>query len=151
MPSALTLGEGDRRELIIWGAACVDRILPLFKAERPDDRRLEDALTGSVAFAQGELTVGAARRLAFACHAAARDATDPAARATARAAGQAIAIAHMAAHARGVVRYTRQALVAAKRDLAEEAAWQRRHLPARFLAYVYDGDDARAVRAISVR
>ena len=151
MPSALTLDEDDRRELIAWGAACVERLLPLFEAERPDDRRLEDALTGAAAFSRSELTVGAARKFAFACHSASRDATDPAARATARAVGQAIAIAHMAAHALGVVRYTRQALVAAKRDPDEEAAWQRRHLPARFLAYVYDGDDARAVRTINVR
>ena len=116
MPSALTLDEVDRRELITWAAVCVERVMPLFDAERPDDNRLRAALTGSAAFARSELTVGAARQLAFACHAAARDATDPAARATARAAGHAVAVAHMAAHARGVVRYTRSALVAAQRD-----------------------------------
>jgi hypothetical protein len=131
----LTLSEGDRRRLIVWSAACAARLLPIFSAERPGDGRLRDALTGAAAFADGSVGVGAMRTLAFACHAAARDAVSPEATAVARAVGQAAAVAHMAAHGREIPRYTRKAL--SGEALVAELAWQREQVPADLASYVF--------------
>jgi hypothetical protein len=135
----LTLPEQDRQELIRWAVACVERLLPVFTAERPEDLRLGDALDGARQFAVGQRGVGPMRELAFGCHAAAREATSAPATAVARACGQAVAVAHMAGHSREIERYTRKALTGEK--LAQELAWQRTHVPPRFRQYVY-GDNA---------
>ena len=132
-PNPLTLSEDDRRELILWAAACAERVLPLFESERPDDARPRDAIAGARDFARGTLAIGPARALAVAAHAAARDATTPPAIAAARASGHAVAVAHMAAHARQVPVY---ALRAAGGSTAE-MQWQRTGVPARFADYVY--------------
>lgn len=134
----LTLPKQDRQELIRWTVACVERLLPLFTADRPKDSRLRDALDGAQQFAAGQLSVSSMRKLAFGCHAAAREASDPTATAVARACGQAVAVAHMAGHSREIDRYTRKALVGQK--LAQELDWQRTHVPSRFRQYVY-GDN----------
>jgi hypothetical protein len=130
-----TLSEGERQRLIVWAAACGARLLPVFSAERPDDGRLGDAIAGAAAFADGALGVGAMRTLAFACHAAARDAVSPEATAVARAVGQAAAVAHMAAHSREIPRYTRKALTG--EALVAELEWQREHVPADLASYVF--------------
>ena len=88
-----------------WAAGCAERTLPLFEAEAPHDPRPRAAIEGARAFARGELRIGPARALSVAAHAAARDVRDPAANAAARAAGHAVATAHMAAHARGAPDY----------------------------------------------
>lgn len=131
----LTLPEEDRRELIRWTAVCVERLLPLFEADRPADPRLAAALDGARQFATGHLSVGPMRKLAFGCHAAAREATTIPATAVARAFGQAVAVAHMAGHSREISRYTSKAI--AGEALTQELQWQRTHLPARFREYVY--------------
>ena len=101
-PGALTLSEEDRRVLAVWAADCAERTLPLFEARAPGDSRPRDAIDGVRAFARGELQIGPVRALAVAAHAAAREVSEPAATAAARAAGHAAAVAHMASHARGV-------------------------------------------------
>ncbi|WP_309065628.1 putative immunity protein [Microbacterium sp.] len=136
----LTLPESDRRELVEWTVACAERLLPLFLAERPDDSRPREALEAAQAFMRGELAIDAVREKAFACHAAAREAHHPAAVAAARVCGQAAAVAHMAGHARQVPRYTAKAFPGDRVRRDVELAWQRRHVPARFDHYVYDGD-----------
>jgi len=134
-PSDLTLSEAHRRELIVWSTACVTRLLPVFETERPGDTRLHEALEGARLFSLGELSVGPMRKLAFACHAAARDAHSPEATAVARAVGQAVAVAHMGAHSRELARYTSKALSGA--ELTRELIWQREHVPPSLAAYVY--------------
>jgi hypothetical protein len=104
-PGRLTLTEDDRRTLAPWAADCAEHVLPLFEAKAPGDSRPRAAIDGLRAFGRGELKVGPARALSAAAHAAARSATDPAAVAAARSAGQAVATAHMAAHARGAPGY----------------------------------------------
>lgn len=134
-PADRTLSEEDRRELISWAAACVERLLPTFNAHRPDDQRLRDALQAVEGFRAGTISVGPMRKLAFGCHDAARDCQQPDAAGVARACGQAIAVAHMGGHARNVARYTKKVLHG--EALAEELAWQSSHLPSRFGDYVY--------------
>lgn len=132
-----TLPESDRRELIVWSVRCAERVLGLFESECPDDSRLREALTGGLAFSRGEVGIGDVRKLAFGCHAAARDVDGAAATAAARACGQAVAVAHMAGHSREVPRYTAKALGGNPEGRDSELAWQRKQLPARFATYVY--------------
>lgn len=99
----LTLSEDDRRILAGWAADCAERVLPIFERVAPQDSRPREAIEGARAFARGELRIGPARALSAKAHAAAREVSDPAAIAAARAAGHAVGIAHMGAHARGVV------------------------------------------------
>lgn len=134
-PADLTLPAHDRRELIRWTAMCVERLLPMFDADRPADGRLVAALGGAREFAIGHIGVGPVRKLAFGCHAAAREATTIPATAVARACGQAVAVAHMAGHSRQIPTYTGKALPGGA--ATSELQWQRRHLPARFQLYVY--------------
>jgi len=126
-PGRLTLSEDDRRILAPWAAACAERVLHLFEAAAPDDLRPRQAIEGLRAFGRGDLKVGPARALAVAAHAAARSVRDPAAVAAARAAGHAVATAHMGAHARGAAAYAAVAarLAAGDADAAiAEIAWQ---------------------------
>lgn len=136
----LKLSEMDRRELVEWTIACAERMLPLFLAERPEDERPREALEAARAFMRGEMDIEAVREKAFACHAAAREASDPSALAAARVCGQAAAVAHMAGHARQVPRYTSKAFPGDRSRRDEELAWQRMQVPERFDRYVYDGD-----------
>ncbi|UXW85469.1 hypothetical protein NFX31_14860 [Microbacterium azadirachtae] len=139
-PEDLRLSEDDRRELVGWTIACAERLLPLFQAERPDDDRPREALAAAEAFLRGELDIDAVREKAFACHEAAREAQDPSAVAAARVCGQAVAVAHLAGHSRQVPRHTARAFPGDRSRRDEELAWQRMNIPARFDAYVYEGD-----------
>jgi hypothetical protein len=90
-PSALTLREDDRRVLAVWAADCAERTLPLFEGRAPNDKRPREAIDGVRTFARGEMRIGPVRALAVRAHEAAREVDDPAAVATARAAGLAMA------------------------------------------------------------
>ena len=131
----LTLSEEDRRELITWAMACVERLLEGYEREHPDDDRLRLAVAGARSFARGEATVGQMRKFAFACHAAAREAGSAEAVAVARACGQAASVAHMAGHSREIPRYTAKALQGHR--LSTELDWQKNHIPESFWHYVY--------------
>ena len=116
--------------LAVWAADCAERTLPLFEGRAPSDTRPREAIDGVRAFARGELRIGPARALAVAAHAAAREVGDPAAVAAARAAGHAVATAHMGSHARGVAYAAKAAGLAAPGDpgvAAAEARWQFDH------------------------
>lgn len=120
---------GQHRELAMWAAACAERVLAAFDAERPDDDRPRMAVHAARAWARGEISCAAARAAAFAAHAAARAVTDPAARAAARAAGHAAATAHVAGHARHAAAYAVASVGESAATAAEEErAWQRTQL-----------------------
>jgi hypothetical protein len=130
-PGALTLREDDRRVLAVWAADCAERALPMFERRAPSDTRPRDALEGARTFARGELRIGPTRALAAAAHAAAREVADPAAVAAARAAGHAVATAHIGSHARGAPAYAAKAAALAAPDdpaaVANEVRWALRH------------------------
>src|SRR3954447_4613514 len=105
MRSPQTLSEGDRRIVAAWAADCAERVLGLFEAVAPEDRRPRDAIARTRAFARGELDASEEIRRRFAGGGAARDTRAPAAAAVARSAGQAAAVAHMGAHALGAAAY----------------------------------------------
>jgi hypothetical protein len=128
MRSPQTLSEADRRIVAAWAANCAERVLGLFEAHAPGDTRPRDAIARTRAFARGELGVAEGIRRRFLAGGAARDVNAPAPAAAARAAGQAVAIPHMGAHALGAAAYAAKAagLAAHGRPGAvdEEIRWQ---------------------------
>ena len=125
---------GDRRILAAWAADCAERVVWLFEAEQPEDRRPRDAIARTRAFARGETDVAEEIRRRFVGGGAARHVKAPAAASAARAAGQAAAVAHMGAHALGAAAYAAKAagLGAPEQDvaLAREIRWQLIHMSA---------------------
>src|SRR5581483_8538775 len=103
-----------------------------FEAKAPGDGRPRDAIARTRAFARGELAVAGEIRRRFVAGAAAREVSNPAAVAAARAAGQAASIPHIGAHALGAAAYAAKAagLAAPGRPEAvdEEIRWQRDHM-----------------------
>ena len=120
------------RLLAAWAADCAERVLPLFVSQHPADNRPWQAIEAARAWSRGEITVGEARAASVAAHAAARQAEEGAARFVARAAGHAVATAHMADHAPGAAIYAIQAIRAAtnkQEAVVQEHSWQTERLP----------------------
>ena len=138
-----TLHDADHQLLALWAADCAAHVLPLFEAERPDDDRPRRAIALARAWTRGEATMTEARTAAGHANAAARDLRGGP-RFAAYAAGQAAAVAHVAAHQLGAAAYAiRAARAAAPADEAESAArrecqWQREQLPEAIRALVLD-------------
>jgi hypothetical protein len=116
----------------MWAADCAERVLGLFEAEAPDDDRPRAAIARTRAFARGELNIAEEIRRRFVGGVAAGDVKVPAAAAAARAAGQAVAICHMGAHALGTAAYAVKAAGSAASDRPEavknEIRWQLNHM-----------------------
>jgi len=128
-----TLTDADHRLLAMWAAACAEHVLPLFELVRPSDPRPRRTIESARAWARGEMTMSQARAAAGA-NAAARELTG-AARYAAYAAGQAVAVSHVAAHELGAAAYAIKAARAVAPDGEEanaarlECQWQRQQLP----------------------
>lgn len=106
-----TLTDEHHHLLAEWAVVCVERVLPLFEREVPQDTRPRDALAVARGWIRGEVTMKEAHRTAFVANAAGKDLADPA-RFVALAAGQAVAVAHVAAHDLGAAAYAIRAVVA---------------------------------------
>jgi hypothetical protein len=134
MRSPQTLNESDRRLVAAWAADCAERVLGLFEAEAPDDGRPRALIARTRAFARGELNATEEIRRRFAGGVGPGDMKDPAAAAAARAAGQAVAICHMGAHALSAAAYAAMAVGLANRGrpeaVADEIRWQLHHMSA---------------------
>ena len=129
-----TLTDSDHQLLALWAASCAEHVLELFEAVRPGDRRPRHAIDQARAWVRGEITMTQARAAAGHANAAARDLIG-APRHAAYAAGQAAAVAHVAAHELGAAAYgikaARAAAPEAKREMAGrlECRWQQDQLP----------------------
>jgi len=126
----------DQRLLAIWATDCAERVLSFFKKEFPKDDRPQKAIEVSRTWINtGVFRMTDIRGSSLASHAAARKARENSAACfAARAAGQAVATAHVPQHAYGGAYYALKAIVAADPDHAEanvikERDWQSRHLP----------------------
>lgn len=130
--SPQTLSEDDRRLVAGWAADCAERVLGLFEAVAPDDDRPRAAIARTRAFARGELDTADEIRRRFQGGVGAGEVKDRAAAAAARAAGQAVAVCHMGAHALGAAGYAARAVGLASPDrpeaVDEEIAWQLDHM-----------------------
>jgi hypothetical protein len=129
-----TLTDSDHHLLALWAAACAEHVLGLFEPVRPGDLRPRQAIDAARAWVRGELPMMQARAAGGHAMGAARDLRG-AARHAAYAAGQAGAVAHVAAHDLGAAAYAVKAVRAAApegtADAAgrEECRWQRDQLP----------------------
>jgi hypothetical protein len=138
-----TLTDADHHLLALWAASCAEHVLPLFEAVRPDDPRPRQAIEAARAWVRGELPMMQARAEGGHAMGAARDLSG-AARHAAYAAGQAGAVAHVAAHDLGAAAYAIKAVrAAAPEDEAvaagrRECRWQRDQLPAAVRELVLD-------------
>jgi hypothetical protein len=122
------LKKEQHRQLIKWACGCVENVLPLLGKE--PDERLKGALLTAKEWEKGNATVGQARKASVEAHAAARESSVPIATAVARAAGHAVATAHMADHSLGAALYAMKAVKSAGKSEAAEREWQNAQLPA---------------------
>ncbi|MFN2561743.1 MAG: putative immunity protein [Jatrophihabitans sp.] len=142
-----TLTDSDHRLLALWAAACAEHVLHLFEAARPDDLRPREAIGAARAWVRGEVGMMQARAAGGHAMGAARDLRG-APRHAAYAAGQAGAVAHVAAHDLGAAAYAIKAARAAAPGAGEDAGrrecqWQRRQLPAAIRELVLDDQRSR--------
>jgi len=128
----------DQRWMATWAADCAERVLPFFEQAYPEDDRPRKALEVCRAWVQtGVSKMAEIRGASLAAHASARAAKENnAACFAARAAGQAVATAHVPQHAFGGAYYALKAIAEvdpthAELKVAKEHAWQVRHIPAR--------------------
>ncbi len=128
------VGKTDHKTLAIWACDCAERVLPYFETSYPEDDRPRRALEAGRAWARtGVFRMAAIRKASLGAHAAARAVEgDNAARSAARAAGQAVATAHVPTHSVGAAIYAataiRDAAEAADAAVAQERDWQYHHL-----------------------
>jgi hypothetical protein len=143
-----TLEDARHRLLAAWAADCAEHVLDHFCSQHPDDDRPRRAIEQARAWSRGEISITQARVAAYAAHRAARS-TNGAAREAARAAGHAVATAHMADHELGAAAYAIRAVRAASsadtRDEAgrTECQWQREQLPDAIRALVISDEELR--------
>lgn len=129
-----TLTDSDHHLLALWAATCAEHVLPLFESARPADRRPSEAIEHVRAWVRGEVTMMQSRAAGGHAMGAARTLRGPA-RDAAYAAGQAGAVAHVAAHELGAAAYAIRAVRAAAprgESVAagrRECRWQRDQLP----------------------
>jgi hypothetical protein len=133
----LLFNKDDHRALGLWAAACAEHVLPFFEKEHSSDTRPRDAIQTLRIWAQtGEFSIPVIRGASLAAHAAARDvkAKNSPACYAARAAGQAVATAHVPTHALGPALYALKAVAAAcpgdvQAAISRERNWQLRRVP----------------------
>jgi hypothetical protein len=144
-----TLTDDDHRLLADWALLCADHVLPLFEEHQPADSRPRDAMEVGRAWIRGEARMTDAHQAAFQANAAARGMPDPA-KFAALSAGQAVAVAHVAAHDLGAAAYAIRAAGAyvppegAAQAKATEREWQRAQLPAAVRELVLDDQQRRS-------
>jgi hypothetical protein len=142
-----TLTDDHHRLLGLWAAECAEHVLHLFEAERPDDPRPRQAIEHIRAWTRGEVRMMASRAAGGEAMGAARD-LQGAARHAAYSAGQAGAVAHVAAHDLGASAYAIRAAGAAEPDHEDQARrreleWQRSRLPDEIRELVLDSQRLR--------
>ena len=126
----------DHKTLAVWAIDCVERVLPYFEEEYSEDNRPRKAIEALRKWiCTGIFKMTDVRKAALDAHAAAREVgEDNAARSAARAAGQAVATAHVPTHSIGAANYALQAVYRAANSsdadaaIAKERDWQYQHL-----------------------
>jgi hypothetical protein len=128
--------KADKKILAVWAIDCAERILPFFEKKYPCDIRPRKAIeTLQEWIKTGVFKMSVIRKASLDSHAAARDVgEDNSSRSAARAAGQAVATAHVKTHSMGSAIYALQAIcratnpAQAKAAIEKEREWQYKHL-----------------------
>lgn len=125
----------DQSLMATWAADCAERVLPLFEQACPEDERPRKAIEVCRTWVRtGVFQMADIRGASLAAHAAARTAKEKTAACfAARAAGQAVATAHVPQHAFGGAYYALKAVAAAdpahaEAEVAKEHEWQAQHI-----------------------
>ena len=143
-----TLQDTDHHLLALWAADCAQHVLHLFEQNQPNDDRPRRAIELARAWTRGETTMTQAHNFAFVANAAARGLSG-ASKQAALAAGQAVAVAHVAAHELGAAAYAIKAAREAAPDGQAgkagrlECEWQRAQLPREIRDLVLDDQKLR--------
>ena len=124
------------KSLAVWAVHCVERVMPYFEEKYPQDHRPRNAIETLQAWIHtGVFKMAVIRKASLDSHAAAREVgEDNPARSVARAAGQAVATAHVPTHAIGGAMYALQAIHRATNPsdadaaVAKERNWQYKRL-----------------------
>jgi hypothetical protein len=126
----------DQKTMATWALDCAERVLPFFEKESPHDTRPRNAIeAGREWVSTGLFSMDTIRRASLDAHTAAKGVKhDSAAHLAARAAGQAVATAHVPQHAYGGAYYALRALAAAnptnqESAVKEELALESHNLP----------------------
>jgi hypothetical protein len=135
-PIAELAASTDHKILGTWAADCADRVLHYFEDRHPEDDRPRKAIeTLRTWVTTGVCSMAVIRKASLSAHAAAREVEeDDSARSAARAAGQAVATAHVPRHAIAAALYAATAVrdstdpADAGAATVEERNWQYRHL-----------------------
>lgn len=130
------VAKTDKKILAVWAIDCANRVIHFFSDQFPGDERPRLALNTLKKWIEsGSFQMSVIRKASLDSHAAARETgEDNPARSAARAAGQAVATAHVPDHAYGSAIYAQQAIYrAAVPEIADTAAeterdWQYHHL-----------------------
>ena len=126
------VNKTDHKILAVWAIDCAERVLPYFEEKYPEDHRPRNAIETLQAWINtGVFKMAVIRKASLTSHAAAREVgEDNAARSAARAAGQAVATAHVPTHSIGAAIYALQAIHRATDSsdadaaVAKERDWQ---------------------------
>lgn len=126
----------DHKTLAVWAIDCAERVMPYFEEKYPEDHRPRQAIETLQAWINtGMFKMAVIRKASLTSHAAAREVgEDNAARSVARAAGQAVATAHVRTHSIGAAIYALQAIHRATNSsdadaaVAKERDWQYQRL-----------------------
>jgi hypothetical protein len=128
--------KNDQKLMATWAADCAERVLPLFEKQYPNDDRPRKAIELCRGWVRtGAIRIPVMRAASFGAHAAAREAKEnDAVCFAARAAGQAVATAHVTQHAFGGAYYALKAIAAADPvqaviNVASEWEWELQHAP----------------------
>ncbi len=130
------VGKTGHKTLAIWAIDCARRVIPYFEEKYPEDDRPGKAIEALQKWiGTGLFKMADIRKAALDSHAAARETgEDNAARSAARAAGQAVATAHVKTHCIAAANYALQAIYRATGSTDAESAvsrerdWQYKHL-----------------------
>jgi hypothetical protein len=127
------VGKTDHKTLATWAIDCAERVMPYFEEKHPEDHRPRQAIETLKAWVDtGVFKMAVIRKASLDSHAAAREADeDDAAHSAARAAGQAVATAHVPRHSYGSAIYAQQAIYRASNSMdavENERNWQYQHL-----------------------
>jgi hypothetical protein len=119
--------KDHHRMLILWSCLCVEHVFPLLAGKV--NERILNALIIARSWAKGNVTVGEARKASVDMLSLARELTVPSEVAIVRAAGHAVATAHMADHSLGGALYALKAIKHSGLSIIAERKWQNEQLP----------------------
>ena len=127
------VSKTDHKTLALWAIDCAERVMPHFEEKYPQDHRPRLAIeTLKTWIDTGIFKMEVIRKASLDAHAAAREVgEDSPARSAARAAGQAVATAHVPRHAYGPAIYAQKAIYRATHSIdavESERNWLYQHL-----------------------